>query len=113
MEQIFINLILNSIEALHETNNAKIFIEGKLFQNEINIFIEDNGKGIKNEDIDKIFIPFYTTRKNGSGIGLSLTKQIVTALNGNITVHSEINLGTTFYLNFPVYNSGENVRNGD
>ena len=113
LEQIFINLILNSIEALHETNNAKISIEGKLFQNEINIFIEDNGKGIKNEDIDKIFIPFYTTRKNGSGIGLSLTKQIVTALNGNITVHSEINLGTTFYLNFPVYNSGENVRNGD
>jgi signal transduction histidine kinase len=60
------------------------------------IEVEDNGMGIENEALSKVFIPFFTTKKTGSGIGLSLSRQIVQMHGGEITVKSEINKGTTF-----------------
>jgi signal transduction histidine kinase len=64
------------------------------------IEITDTGKGIEEEALSKIFIPFFTTKKKGSGIGLSLSKQIMRRHKGNIQVRSEIGKGTTFKLIF-------------
>lgn len=96
LEQVIINLILNSIEALITIENAQIIINAYSNENNKNIIeITDNGRGIDPEIIDKIFIPFYTTKENGSGIGLSLSRQILKQQGGNITVRSEKGKGTT------------------
>ncbi len=62
--------------------------------------IEDNGKGITSEELENIFIPFYTTKSDGSGIGLSLTRQIMYLHKGNISVTSVPNESTVFTLSF-------------
>ncbi|MES2838408.1 MAG: ATP-binding protein [Bacteroidota bacterium] len=96
LEQVFINLILNAIEALKTATIPEIKINNYTNENNKTIIeIIDNGNGIDPEIIDKIFIPFYTTKENGSGIGLSLSRQILKQQGGNITVRSEKNKGTT------------------
>ncbi len=100
-EQVIINLLLNAIQATDEQNEKKIGI--RAYQNENNnyIEIEDNGPGIPDEILDQIFIPFFTTKKEGSGIGLSLSKQIMQLHRGNLSVNSTEDLGSTFILRFP------------
>jgi nitrogen fixation/metabolism regulation signal transduction histidine kinase len=95
MEQVLINLIKNASEACAKENSC---VELRAYQtNERCIIeVEDNGMGIENEALSKVFIPFFTTKKTGSGIGLSLSRQIVQMHGGEITVQSEINKGTTF-----------------
>jgi nitrogen fixation/metabolism regulation signal transduction histidine kinase len=95
MEQVLINLIKNASEARSKENPC---VELRAYQtNERCIIeVEDNGMGIENEALSKVFIPFFTTKKTGSGIGLSLSRQIVQMHGGEITVKSEINKGTTF-----------------
>ncbi len=68
--------------------------------NRVSIRVADNGTGIPPELLDKIFIPFFSTRKNGSGIGLSLCKQIIMLHKGNIQVQSIEGQGTAFMINF-------------
>ena len=90
LEQVIINLFMNSIEAMKESDSPEIFIN--FFQNEKNqnhIQFIDNGKGIKANELEKIFVPFYTTKKSGSGIGLSLSKQIMRLHKGSIIVESK------------------------
>jgi two-component system, NtrC family, nitrogen regulation sensor histidine kinase NtrY len=96
LEQVLINLILNAIEALKTITIPEIKINNYTNENNKTIIeIIDNGNGIDPDIIDKIFIPFYTTKENGSGIGLSLSRQILKQQGGNITVRSEKNKGTT------------------
>jgi nitrogen fixation/metabolism regulation signal transduction histidine kinase len=101
IEQVLINLVLNSIKALPETTLPEIKLIGK-FDNRGNIIIQvtDNGDGILENLQEKIFIPFYTTRKEGSGIGLSLSRQIMRAHKGGITVNSSPGKETIFTLRF-------------
>ncbi len=101
IEQVLINLILNSVEACKESKEPKIilFAQKNIEGNSI-IKITDNGKGIPNEIIDDIFIPFFSTKKNGSGIGLSLCKQIVLLHNGKIQIKSVVGKGTAISLVF-------------
>jgi signal transduction histidine kinase len=101
IEQVLINLLKNAIQALEDSEDRKIQL--KAFNNEKNsVFISviDNGPGIDEDAQSKIFIPFYTTKKNGSGIGLSLSKQIMRQHLGNITVKSKVDEGTEFILRF-------------
>lgn len=102
IEQVLINLIKNAIQAFDETtSNKHIVIKG--YYNERQrpvISIADNGPGIEPEALEKIFIPFFTTRKSGSGIGLSLSRQIMRQHHGTLTVKSEPGKGATFYLRF-------------
>lgn len=101
IQQVLINLIKNAIQALEERENKKI--EMKAFQDERNhiiISVSDNGSGIDEEAQSKIFIPFFTTKKKGSGIGLSLSRQIMRQHKGNISVKSQVNQGTEFTLRF-------------
>jgi two-component system, NtrC family, nitrogen regulation sensor histidine kinase NtrY len=99
--QLLINLINNSAAALVGIKNKHISITSFFGTNgEAIIQITDNGKGIDPEIREKIFIPFFTTRENGSGIGLSLAKQIMRQHGGKITVQSSPGEGTTFSLIF-------------
>ena len=103
IEQVIINVVKNAIQALvsDDKENKSLTITamptegGGAF-----ISIADNGTGIEEEAIKKIFIPFFTTRKNGSGIGLSLSKQIMRKHGGNIIAKSRIGEGTEFLLKF-------------
>ena len=105
VEQVFINLIKNAMQALeseeNEIENPEIRIRAQSApEGSTVITIEDNGSGIDEDALEKIFIPFYTTKKGGSGIGLTLSKQIMRLHNGTITVKSKVNQGTTFTLKF-------------
>ena len=102
IDQVLINILQNAVHALEETTNEK-HIMVRAFVNEYNrptIVIRDNGCGIDEEALSKIFIPFFTTKKQGSGIGLSLSKQIMRKHGGGITVKSVMNEGTEFTLRF-------------
>ena len=101
IEQVLINLILNSVSAFNGIVNPDIKLLGKIDnRGAILIQVIDNGKGIPEELQEKIFIPFFTTKKEGSGIGLSLSKQIMKVHKGGISVKSEVNAGTTVTLKF-------------
>lgn len=96
IEQVLINLLKNAIEACHEKSIFKIKINSYEEMGDVKIVISDNGSGISSEVIDNIFVPFFTTKKEGSGIGLSLSKQILRKHGGNLEVVSEENRGATF-----------------
>ncbi|HES59771.1 MAG TPA: ATP-binding protein, partial [Caldithrix sp.] len=66
----------------------------------VSILVNDNGQGISEEIQEKIFVPFFTTKKDGSGIGLSLSRQIMRLLKGSITIQSQFGIGTTVHLVF-------------
>ncbi len=100
IEQVLINLLKNAIEALAETPNPRLELIGRYDENSVKIEIIDNGPGIIKEALDHIFVPFYTTKRTGSGIGLSLSRQIMQMHNGSITVESEPDVRTIFTLRF-------------
>jgi nitrogen fixation/metabolism regulation signal transduction histidine kinase len=101
IEQVLINLLKNSIESLSQTPKPTIVISSfKNNRNNTVIAIKDNGEGISSEVFDNIFTPFFTTKVKGSGIGLSLSRQIMHLHNGNISVKSEPNIETVFTLTF-------------
>jgi nitrogen fixation/metabolism regulation signal transduction histidine kinase len=101
IEQVLINLIVNAIEAVKEKPDPRIILTAEQTLNKkIVLKVADNGSGIPEEVLDKIFIPFFSTRKSGSGIGLSLCKQIVMLHRGTIQVQSMENRGTVFSMQF-------------
>ncbi len=101
LEQVCINLLLNAIEAVKDSTDPRIILVAAINNNKHPfIKIADNGVGIAPDAIDKIFIPFFSTKKSGSGIGLSLCKQIMMLHKGNINVQSSAENGTAFTLNF-------------
>jgi two-component system, NtrC family, nitrogen regulation sensor histidine kinase NtrY len=99
IEQVLINLIKNAMEALAHSNNAKIELKGT-YSDRVLISVTDNGPGIIPEAIERVFIPFFTTKKTGSGIGLALSRQIMQMHNGSLSVKSEPDVKTTFTLSF-------------
>jgi len=100
IEQVLINLVKNAKEALDETYKPIISIEANLQYGSVIIRVSDNGKGMPAEILDNIFVPFFTTKKNGSGIGLSLSRQIMQMHKGTIRVQSEVGKGSVFTLSF-------------
>ncbi|HCT30572.1 MAG TPA: hypothetical protein DIW31_07520 [Bacteroidales bacterium] len=96
IEQVLINLVQNAIDSLEGVNNGEISISTTISNGgKTTISISDNGIGIPSETIDKVFIPFFTTKAKGSGIGLSLSRQIVKMHNGTIEINSVKDTGTT------------------
>ncbi len=99
--QVIVNLILNSIKALDKKNNKILEIESAFLENKkVYIKVCDNGKGINTEILDKIFVPFFSTYEDGSGIGLSFARQVMVLHNGGIDVQSNKEKGTIFTLSF-------------
>ena len=101
IEQVLINLVVNSIEAVKDTQEGRIVLSGYIASTRKTVIkVSDNGLGMSEEVMDKIFIPFFSTKKTGSGIGLSLCKQIMMLHHGNINVQSVEGEGTVFTLSF-------------
>jgi signal transduction histidine kinase len=105
IKQVFLNFLLNSIEATPErgemTVKTRSFLKpgGEPY---IQIEFTDNGRGIPAEHLEDIFTPFFTTKDKGSGLGLSISHQIVQDHRGYIDVESELNKGTSFFINLPL-----------
>ena len=100
VEQVLINLVVNALEAVKENPHPRIFLSSLQENNKLLVRVADNGSGISPELLDKIFIPFFSTKKSGSGIGLSLCKQIMLLHKGNIQVQSREGEGSVFSLVF-------------
>lgn len=101
IEQVLINLVVNAIEVVKDKPEPTIVLSAATLPNKkVFLKVSDNGTGMNEEVVDKIFIPFFSTKKNGSGIGLSLCKQIMMLHKGNIHVQSIEGEGTAFTLQF-------------
>ena len=101
VEQVLINLLVNAMEAVKDKSNARIVLSAfASMGNRVVLKVTDNGAGMSPEIVDKIFIPFFSTKKSGSGIGLSLCKQIMLLHKGNIQVQSVEGEGSAFMLQF-------------
>lgn len=101
IEQVLINLLKNAVEACADSESPEIRVEAFRRDGMPVITVSDNGSGIVPEALDKVFVPFFTTKPGGSGIGLSVCRQILNRHGGNITVASEMERGTTFTMQFP------------
>lgn len=100
VEQLLINLLKNAHEACSGLSEEKIEVKAEMVGDKVELTVSDNGHGISPEAIDKIFIPFYSTKASGSGIGLSLCRQIIARHKGKISVQSDKS-GTRFKIEFP------------
>lgn len=99
MEQTLLNIIKNAIEACRNIKSPKVEVGAYYTDNgKIKLIVSDNGEGILPDVKERIFVPFFTTKSNGSGIGLSLCKQIITMHGGNIYVESEVGKGSKFII---------------
>lgn len=100
IEQVLINLLKNAKEALGDKEQANVELLAHYHEGFVKIEISDNGPGIIKEAIENIFVPFYTTKRTGSGIGLSLSRQIMQLHGGTITAQSDPDVKTIFTLSF-------------
>lgn len=101
LDQVLINLLVNAIEATKDRPDPRIVLSAYISSDKkIVIKVADNGSGMSAEIQEKIFIPFFSTKKQGSGIGLSLCKQIIMLHRGTIQVQSKEGVGTAFLLRF-------------
>ena len=118
MKQVFMNLILNAIQAMRE--GGSIFISTRLISRDeaghsgqfVQVEVRDTGIGIPAENLDHIFDPFFTSKDEGSGLGLSISHQIVQEHGGYVTVESKVDVGTTFFINLPTGKPIRQLSNG-
>jgi PAS domain S-box-containing protein len=102
LKQMFLNLVKNSIEAME--HEGTLFVQTKLSGDQMEITVADEGCGIPQEDKEKIFSPFFTTKSDGTGLGLCISKRIIEEHAGSsFSVKSEEGKGTTFKVSLPVY----------
>jgi signal transduction histidine kinase len=100
VEQVLINLIVNAMDAVKDQAQSRIVLSAEQLNRRVVIKVADNGSGMSEEVMANVFVPFFSTKKNGSGIGLSLCKQIMMLHKGTITVQSVEGQGTVFVLQF-------------
>lgn len=102
LTQVFINLLKNSIEAIPKDKNGKIIVHERMKENHIIITIKDNGKGMSKELLNKIKEPFYTTKQRGTGLGVSLSDQIIKSHNGTLNYESKEGEYTKVTITLPI-----------
>ncbi|KGE18927.1 ATP-binding protein [Paenibacillus wynnii] len=105
MKQVVINIIRNAMEAITERDDdytGRIEIGARREGAEVRIFISDNGEGMSICTLDRLFNPFFTTKKNGTGLGLSVSDKIIRNHGGCISVSSKLNEGTSFIISLPL-----------
>jgi signal transduction histidine kinase len=94
------NLIVNSIQAVSEKGEIHLFTRGS--KKNVFVILKDNGVGISKENLPRIFDFMFSTKPMGSGLGLSITKKIISDHHGEISVKSEVNRGSTFRIRIPL-----------
>ena len=104
LSQVLTNILKNSLEAVDESKQSYIKLSTIKDKNIINIIVEDNGIGMENIDLERVKEPFYTTKKNGTGLGVSLSNEIIIAHNGSINYESEFGVGTKVVIKIPLSN---------
>jgi len=102
MTQLFNNLLRNAIQAIPSTQKGRVVVELDCDDEFVKISITDNGCGISDEVAGKLFTPNFTTKSSGMGLGLSIVKNIITVSQGEISFTTQVNVGTTFYVKFPL-----------
>jgi len=102
MKQVFLNVLKNSIQFLPDGGKVIVKLKWDLLRNRVRITFIDSGPGIKQENLQKIFNPFFTTRTKGTGLGLSMVKKILDAHHGSVFVSSEEEEGATFVIELPI-----------
>ena len=116
IKQALINIIQNAIDAMNDNKDDKkkeIYIKLKTIDNYAVISIKDTGTGIKDEDLNKIFEPYFTTKRHGTGLGLTNVVRIIEAHNGNITIESEYGKGSEFIIKLPLKQENQKFLNTD
>lgn len=106
IKQVFLNILINAIEATEDGGRIYVRTRAHLHVNEgpcVQVEVRDTGCGIPSEHLESIFHPFFTTKHKGSGLGLSISSQIVQEHKGSIDVESRLNEGSTFYVNLPLH----------
>lgn len=111
IKQVFLNLFLNSIQAMKDGGELNIFI-GK-GESGVECVIKDNGCGIDQDILPKVFDPYFTTKNEGTGLGLALSAKIVEEHDGSLEIKSQLNKGTTVTLRLPAYLNGSSGGGGD
>ena len=99
LKQVIINLLKNSLEAI--TTSGNIQMSTNIYKKHIDIIVEDNGKGMSDEELSKLKEMFYTTKSNGTGLGVALSNEIIKAHHGELTYISELNKGTKAIIRLP------------
>jgi signal transduction histidine kinase len=108
LEQAFVNLLLNGVEAINTSGTLAVTTEllpgeeGQLPKRWMRIRVSDSGGGITPENMNRLFEPFFTTKQNGTGLGLAVTRRIIEEHNGSIQVESRAGMGTTFTVMLPM-----------
>ena len=102
LQQVLSNLLTNAAQACSDRGHVSIIVHQLSEQEQAEIIIQDNGRGIEPTVIDKIFEPLYTTRAKGTGLGLSICKQIIEAHGGTISLSSQVNQGTSAQIILPM-----------
>ncbi|MBU8771818.1 sensor histidine kinase [Cytobacillus oceanisediminis] len=104
IKQVLINIIRNAMEACESipAPEGKIDLKAKALNQKVSITIQDNGLGMSEKTISKLFVPFYTTKEKGTGIGLSICQKIIEEHDGKINVHSKMSQGTIFEIELPL-----------
>jgi signal transduction histidine kinase len=99
MVQVFVNLFQNANQAM--SDGGKLFITTHSENGDVDVEIEDTGEGIPQENMERIFAPFFTTRTEGTGLGLAVISRILEQHNAQISVESQIGIGTKFTVRLP------------
>lgn len=103
LEQVLINLITNAAQAVEEQDERIVELRTEQTEASIMIYIDDNGPGIKKDQAKHLFEPFFTTKKNGLGLGLSISQQIIKAMDGQLTVETSPYGGARFAIQLPFH----------
>ncbi len=104
LSQIFMNLLMNATEAM--PYGGLITVSTQVTQTDVVVKVQDTGEGIPEELRDKIFLPYFTTKKSGTGLGLAIIHNIISDHGGQVALHSKMGEGTTFTLRFPINEKG-------
>jgi nitrogen fixation/metabolism regulation signal transduction histidine kinase len=102
MLRVFNNLIKNATQAIPRSQEGQITIDIELIENLVKVAVADNGVGIEQSKLNKIFVPYFTTKSTGTGLGLAMVKQIVENHHGTIDFETKEGRGTTFFIELPV-----------
>ncbi len=103
LTRVFNNIIKNALQSIPTDREGFIIVALNEFDNKCIVSISDNGEGISDDILDKIFVPNFTTKSSGSGLGLAMVKQIINAHQGDISFETELEKGTTFKVEIPIY----------